>query len=436
MLLVVVVGIRSIWAQSSSTAPGTVYPIDLSTALQLAGAQNLKIAAAKEQITESSAHVLSAYERFLPTLSADWRFVKHVGLTQGTEGEFVDVTKQFHQAGGGLSLTLDLSEALFEVLSARQRRHAAQSRSTTVNDSVFLDVGQGYFDLELASALVRVAQHAVAISADLVSQTAGRIEQGIGYKVDLLRARAQLAHDSLLLRKAEEKQITTSAQLAALLNLDEPIQLVPLDTTLLPIAFVDTSGKVGKWLTQASRSRPELRQQRALLSALKWEKTAAIWGPLLPEIVGNGHISGFGPSLSTLHNSEDYSVGVRWTVGPGGLLDFGRVRARSARVRMAKIESESVANDIAEAVKRAYGRVLSRGRMLSITRQGLDDARLVLHLSKERKELGVGLALEVIDAAETLSRAEHEYAETVIEYNKAQLEALSAIGLIQTANTD
>jgi outer membrane protein TolC len=418
-------------AQSAEQFGRSIYPVDLPTVLRLAGAQNLRIATAQARADHQDAEALSAYERFLPTLSAEYLFAKHDGLTQSTEGEFVDVTKQSTALGGRLRLTWDLHQTFFDALSARQRSKATRLLSQGITDSVLLEVGDAYFELEFVAASVRIAQGAITVSEDLVQQTSGKIDQGIGYKADLLRARAQLAHDSLNLYYAQQEQYLASARLANLLSLQEPIQLLPLDTSVTARSYIDTTRNLASWLAEARDTRPELRATEATLLASQWRRRSALWGPLLPEISGSVFSSGFGPTASDLSDAKRYDVSVMWTIGPGGLLDLGRIRQTSSLSRIALLEHQQVLQSIDEEVVRTFGRVMIQGRTLFIAQRGLGDARASLQLSQERRELGIGLALEVIDAGETLARAEMDYSKTVTKYNKAQLAALAAMGLIQ-----
>lgn len=51
----------------------------------------------------------------------------------------------------------------------------------------------------------------------------------------------------------------------------------------------------------------------------------------------------------------------------------------------------------------------------------------------ERRELGIGLALEVLDAAEALTRAERDHVGAIVDYNMSQVAALAAVGRLATA---
>ncbi len=436
-----IVGVVSIITMTGKTCGQTVpadsaniYPIDLTTALRLAGTNNLQIAEAEARVREASGEKLSAYERFFPSLSAEWLLVRHEGRTQATEGEFLDVNKQFNRAGGRLAATWDLNDALFSLLAARRRFETAEHSRDNVTDSTFLDVANAYFTLSLAESRIRIAQRAIDISSNFVEQSEHSVREGVGFRVDVLRAKTQLAHDRLSLQQAREESATASARLAALLNLEEPITLTPLDTMVVPLALADTSESVEEWIKLAIEHHPYAQMQRSRLAAARIEKTQSIWGPLLPEIESHALFTGFGPTWSDLRRSRDYNVSFRWTIGPGGLFDLGRIRSNSARLESAQSKSELAENAVVEQVVRSRSRTQTRAAMLEIAQDGLDAARETLRLAQGRRNQGIGLALEVIIAADSLTRAEIDYAEAVADYNRAQIEALAVLGRLDSAN--
>jgi outer membrane protein TolC len=58
----------------------------------------------------------------------------------------------------------------------------------------------------------------------------------------------------------------------------------------------------------------------------------------------------------------------------------------------------------------------------------LQAAAETLKLSEERKEFAVGNVLEVIQAEQDLTRARADYANAVVDYDKAQYALTRAIG--------
>lgn len=405
-----------------------VYPIDLYTTLRLAGQQSLKIAEAEARAREATGDQLSAFERFLPTLSADVVVLKHTGLTQGTEGEFVDVAKQSSRFGGSVTATWDLNEALFAVLSSRQQKRAFEEHVTVSRERSMQEAAFAYFDLVQASHLKHIAENSIRVSNSLVIQANSALITGVASGLDLLRAQGLLSRDSLLWYRADEEERAASAHLARVLNFEQTMQLTPLDTAITTFTLVDTGVSLNSWLIEAADGNPNISEQRIQVLSFRWQKRQATWGTLLPELSSRFSSTGFGRTFSDLHDSKDYTISARWILGPGGLFDVGRIRSHSARLDRARIQLEMVQDSVREMVVTSYESVKSRERMLEIARRALDEAKLLLQLLTDRRTMGVSRSLEVVLAAEEYESARIEHLRRVIDYNKAQITAMHAIG--------
>ena len=65
---------------------------------------------------------------------------------------------------------------------------------------------------------------------------------------------------------------------------------------------------------------------------------------------------------------------------------------------------------------------------IATTKQNLATASETLRLTRERKQFGVGVVLEDIQAQQELIRARSDYLAAVAEYNKAQYGLSRAVG--------
>ncbi|MDQ3623900.1 MAG: TolC family protein, partial [Verrucomicrobiota bacterium] len=103
--------------------------IDLATALRLAGANNLDVQIARQRLAEVEASELSAIEQFFPSISPGFSYRRHEGNVQTVEGEIIDADKELYSAGATVNAQVELGEAIFRALAARQlvqaARHAA-----------------------------------------------------------------------------------------------------------------------------------------------------------------------------------------------------------------------------------------------------------------------------------------------------------------------
>src|SRR2546426_1423660 len=245
---------------------------------------------------------------------------------------------------------MDLGDAIYKSLTAKQLVNAADQAVESQRQDSTLAAAQGYYDLAKAKAIVEVVKEALSISQDYQKQLHDAVGAGIAFKGDELRVQTQTERYQITLRQALEQQRVAAARLAQILHLDSSVELVPQDTDLVPLRWVESDAPLDSLVQQALRSRPELKQSQALVAAARDAKNGAVYGPLIPSVgaqaFGGGLGGGKNDSTGNFGESEDYVVGLGWRIGPGGLFDVGRVRASKARLEAAKISGAKVQDEI------------------------------------------------------------------------------------------
>lgn len=411
----------------------TNYPIDLPTALRLAGAQNLDIQIARARVEEAQANRQTALEQFFPWVSAGVAYHRRDGVAQAVPaGTISDAHFQSYSPGAALSAQVALGDALYKSLAAKQLVRASEHALETQRQESVLSAALGYFELEKAKALAEVIGQAGNTSRDYQQQLHAAVAAGIAFKGDELRVQSQTEHYEIALRQATEQQRIASADLARILHLDPRVELRPAATELAPITLFETNVAADTLVKQALSSRPELKQNAALLAAARTDQTGTVYGPLIPSVgaqafgggLGGGPDSGpgnFGPE-------GDYSVGLSWRIGPGGLFDSGRVKTSKARVAAAELSQVKLRDEIISQVVTGAARIQSLAAQIEIAQRNLATTSETLRLTRERKLYGVGVVLEDIQAQQDLTQARADYFTSLAEYDKAQYRLNKAAG--------
>jgi len=419
-------------AAAESNRSPQLLTIDLASALRLAGARNIDIQLAREKFAEARAAEESAIERFFPWLAPGATYRRHDNLIQNTEGLIEEVHKQSYAPGGTVIAQTDIGDAIFTSLEAHQLTKAARHGVGAQEEETILAAACAYFDLAAAHEAVGVAREALRASTDYAAEIDRAVNAGIAFKGDALRVKVQQQRDQIVLRRAEENVRLASAKLVQILHLDPVVEPIPRDASVVPLSIVSTKEPLGDLVAQALAARPEMRQSAALLSAAQEAKNGAIYGPLIPTVGGQAFFGelGGGKDSETGHfgESEDYVASVSWRVGPGGLFDFGNIHARQARLRGAAFTADKVTDQVANEVITSQTRVQSLADQIATAKQSLSDAEEALRLGQERKEFGVGVVLETIQAQQELSRVRNDYLNIVTDYNKTQYTLLRALG--------
>jgi outer membrane protein TolC len=410
--------------------------VDLATVLRLAGADNLDVQLARERIEEAKANHISAVAKFLPWVTAGVNYRRHEGRTQAVDGSLLDVEKESTSIGPTITAQVDLGDAVFATLAARQYVTAATAALSAQEQDSAVAAANGYFSLLQAKALVETHREALSTSQTYEQQLQAGVGAGVVFRGDLLRVQTQTERYRIAVIQAQQQQRIASARLAELLHLDPATQLVPRDSELLPLELSGVSASVAAsqadLLTQALTRRPELEQAKAQLQAAREIQKSARYGPLIPSLGAQAFLGEFGGGRDgaggNLGTSRDYFVGLNWRFGPGGLFDFSRTRAAASRVNAAELGVEKVRTGIQRQIVEAQIRIQSAAEQMSASRSSLKNATDTLQLTRGRKQLGVGIVLEDIQAQQELVRARTDLLSAITEYNKAQYELSKALG--------
>ena len=412
---------------------GSTYPIDLPTTLRLAGAQNLDIQIAREALKEAQANRVSAIEQFFPWLAPGIAYHRRDGMAQAVPAGTVSDT-HFDSYAPGVTVVAQivLGEAIYNALAAKQlSRAAGEALEAQCQDST-LSAAQAYFDLVKTKALVEVAKQSLETSQDYQQQLHEAVAVGIAFKGDELRVQTQTEIYQITLRQGLERQRVAAASLAQILHLDPAVELVPQDTGMTSLTLFDTTAPLDALVQRAVRLRPELKQSQALVSATRDATDGAVYGPLIPavgaQVFAGGLGGGHDNEPSNFGASEDYLVGLSWRIGPGGLFDFGRINASNARLAAVQLGAAKLHDTITAQVVDNLARVQSLSDQIALARQSLATADETLRLTRARKQYGVGIVLEDIQAQQSLNQARSDYFTTVAEFNKAQYGLNRAVG--------
>lgn len=399
-------------------------PIDLPTALRLAGAQNLDVQIARERLAEAKANHHSSVLQFFPWVAPGITYRQHEDKIQDVAGNLIDVSKHSYAPGAMVGVQLDLGDAIYRTLAAKQHAKAADHGLEAQRQESVFAAARDYFDLAQAQAAVGVANEAVRISGDYESQLNRAVEAGIAFKGDLLRAQVQLERNRLSVRQAQEQQRVIAARLAQVLHLDPAVELVTQAADLMPLSLIASNTALTVVVQQSLASRSELKQSQSLMAAARNAKDGAAYGPLIPSLGAQAFWGGLGGGrdgvADTFGGQQDFLVGASWRIGPGGLFDVGRVRAAEARWKIASLSQDKLRDDVTRQAIEAFTRWQSFADQLATTERVLKTAEEGLRLAQQRKEFAVGVVLETIQSEQDLTRSRLDYLKAVAEFNKAQ----------------
>ena len=220
-------------------------PINLATALQLAGARPIDIDLAVEA-HRSAAPLERAEVLWLPTIYLGTDYFRHDGQMQSSAGDVSGTSKSSFMIG--TFPTQSLPSPMRSSLrwpSDRPSEHARRL-SDGANDSL-LAVAEAYFNVQQARGELAGALDAAHRAADVLRQTEKLYAGGEGIlaDVDVVRAHTEVYREQTL-ETARERWRLASADLARLLRLDPSALVEPLESAQLRVTLIH---RTNRWTT-------------------------------------------------------------------------------------------------------------------------------------------------------------------------------------------
>ncbi len=426
------------------------YPIDLASALQLAGANNLQIALARERIRQAQARLQGAEYQWLPSLNLGVGYTRHDGRIQDTRGEILDTSRSAVYVGGGPTLGpapltgpagpnprlfqgLPHADVIFAPLAERQQVQAVNAaRASTFNDTL-LEVASSYLDLVFAQSEVTIADEAVNNAKELERLVDSRVRAGTAPPADGLRAEAERAERERQQFQAEEAVRVASAELVRLLRLDPAVTLFPQEGEPAPVSLVEADTPLPNLLAEGIASRPEMAEHQALVAATIERLRQEQWRPWFPTFQVGVSAGGFGGGEDSFFGNfgdrTDFDALLVWELRNLGFGNRALQRERASLNAQASLSAEQIRDNIASQIARAYYRVRFRQRQIEASRAQVKAAAEAVPLNFKGITGGDLRAIEGLQSIQTLAFARSQYLAAVIDYNRAQFQLLHALAL-------
>lgn len=436
-------------ATSSASVP-TGFALDLGSAMQLAAGQNPNVAFARERINEAYAQHARAEALWLPSIRAGANWNKHEGRIQNVEGDVFSTSRNAGFAGFGAnavgagSPTVPGIMASFHLADAIHQpnitEHAAASRqysATVAEQDAMLAAATSYLELLRANQELAIARDIEQHANKLAEVTKAYADIGQGLAADHDRARAELAVRRNDTVRAEEAVQVASARLAQLLHIDPTVELLPIETTVVPMSLQSHSGSIQELVAEGLSHRAEICEQQQLVAEacarLKREQHA----PLLPSVLLGVSYGGFGGGLGDNFRRPDQRLDADaiafWEVRNLGLGEKAARAEATSRVNQARWREIATLDRIAREVVEAHTQVTARQRQISVAEEGIHAAASSFERNSERIRNAQGLPLETLQSLQALAQARREYLRAVNDYNVAQVQLQRAIGWSQVS---
>lgn len=440
---------------------GPASPIDLASALELAGVQNPEILLARQRVLESVALRQLAAAQLLPTINLGTNFNSHIGPLQRANGSILDVNRSALYLGlganavgagtvniPGIVWSGNVSRTFYTTLVSRQIVQARDVGSLAVRNDVLLRVAQAYLELMRAQGRRVVALRTREEARELARVTANYARTGQGRQADADRAATELEQRNADLLRAEGEVLIVSARLCQLLHLDPSLRLHAMDGWVVPAPLVPDPIPLPELIAIAMTQRPELRERQALIRAALLQLKDARCLPFSPNLILGYSAGTFGggsnhvaegilqadgtvlrqPRFDSFAGRQDFDAVVFWSLRNLGVGNVAQVRLAGSNLRSEQLREVATLDRVRAEVAIAQAATHARFAQIGTAERAVESGQRAFKEDLLRTRHREGLPIEVLDSLRLLARSRYAYLDAIIDYNRAQFELYVALG--------
>jgi outer membrane protein len=310
--------------------------------------------------------------------------------------------------------------------AAQNTVSASKATSLSTREQVILLVVSQYIGTLRAVANVEASQSRVDLAQALYDQAADLQKEGVGTGIDTLRANVELQNEKQRLLEAENDRETSLFGLSKLLNLD-PRQRIELADSL---SFFETpQPEVEPSMEAALAERQEWKSLQSQIKSAKFQKSAS-QDLRLPSLRFDGNFDYVGTSGNTTLPTYTYEASVNLPLFTGGRIHAEVVRA-DLEIRKLEQQQADLRNQIALDVKTALLNLSSARSEVQVANLGVQLSREEVDQARDRFKAGVANNIEVIQAQDSLSRANDNQIAALYRFNQARADLARAVGQME-----
>jgi outer membrane protein len=333
---------------------------------------------------------------------------------------------QIFQAGPSFSTPIFDLTLFRRYQAAQDRLNASRADSSSTREQVILLVVSQYIGTLRSMADVQASQSRVNLAKALYDQAADLQKEGVGTGIDTLRANVELQNENQRLIEAQNSRESSLYALSRLLNLD-PRQKIELADSL---GFFETpQPEVEASIEQGLAARPEWKSLEQQVRAAEHDKKASSESRL-PSLKFAGNWAYEGSSSTTGIPTYNYAVQATVPLFTSGRIHAEMVRADLEIQKLHQQEAD-LRNQIALDVKTALLNLDSARSEVQVANLGVELSTQEVDQARDRFKAGVANNIEVIQAQDSLSRANDNQIAALYRFNQARADLARAIGQME-----
>ena len=306
----------------------------------------------------------------------------------------------------------------------------AESQLQNSRQQVLKQVTSSYYSTLFAKSAVKVSKESVESARENLEQVKKFYNQGKASKLDLLRAKVQLANFKPNLVSAKNRLELSISQLIHALGLDKDTEFIFTDS--LRYRHSQYLDKSLEELTQlALRNRPEINMVENQKEIAQKQLSMAR-GARLPSLNLSTSYQYQGMRNDLEFTGDDFNKSFNTSVSLSIPLFNGfkkNSRVEQAKVKIDEInhQKHSTTDGIRLEVKSSYFSMKEAEEKVNTQKVTIEQAEEALRLAKLMYSEGGSTQLDVLNANLSLKQAKMNYHQSLLEYNLALADLKKAI---------
>lgn len=406
-------------------------PITLEQAIELAKKNNNNLQVSLLQLKGDRAALRVSQASLLPTLGLNSTLSN--SRSSATTLQYNEAQAPVPAAATAIDTAAQLTYNLYTsgqrnagIKAAEEQVRADELAVETQYETIRLNVATNYYNLQQADEQVRISQAAVENGEASLRDAQALELAGVGTRFDTLSAQVNLANSQQQLTSAVAQQEIARRQLATSINLTESVDISSADPVQLAGLWNQT---LEQSILLAYQNRSELQQNLAQRNLYEQQRRQALasLGPQVSFVASYDVLDQFNENQNAVGG---YSVGLQATLN---LFDGGAAKARAAQAsankEIAEYQFSEQRNQIRFQVEQSYYTLQYNLNNVQTANVALVQAKEALRLARLRFQAGVGTETDIINSENSLTQAEGNRVQAILNYNRALVQLERSVSL-------
>lgn len=402
--------------------------LSLKEALCMAEENNPLLHAAEANVRASKAAYQTKLAQMLPDLKLSYQEFHLAGASNllatdlpiGRTNYIPQMVFRFPVFRGG--------RQFFQMRAAHKTYEAEQANTENTRQETLRQTALLYYDLKRSLEQIAISRKTVEELQIQLEMNQARMDAGVGTRLEVLQAEAQLARARQDLLEASKNAELAAVRLNEVLDLSAFVSVLPAESGQQMLTLVPDDLPVPEIMDTAHKNRQDLQALLKQIASLR-EMRKVAWSAYLPEVFVQARQGAFGTSLNDLRGFGVNSYGVEFNLTNLGVPALTLYKQNTAQIAALEHQLEAQLNTMEREIAEAVLTAMTQKSKVSVARTELVASEQSLSDSLERLNAGVGRYLDVLNAQTSLTRARSGLSATILEYNQSQVNLIHAMGL-------